>query len=377
MALGTHNIVGRIALVTVFVIALLLALFVTSGWVFYADDRVPSHSARIGTFTIDLPEGSGSGTAFLINECGILTNFHVVFGPWYVTVLRPPSHAFVGTFTLTEVTLADGTHPRARAIPVAWGDYLGADRQWRRPQEDWAYLYIEPCLGTRYGYFDLREADVYEPPVERGFTAIGYSAGRQMTDPHCAARPESESEARSDAEPTGDAKGWLHDCVALAGDSGGPIFHGGDLNVVALTSAYRAGASGHACLSAHPGSENGWLQGWGRDCANIAVPVTAQMREKIWSNGTAVGAQKMLRRLGYDAGPLGEIESPKFQAALRQAQRDLGGLEGALPMHHFWTLQWLRYQTTRLSQPNAGAGRAPDPAVVDPSPAPPKRSRRM
>jgi hypothetical protein len=79
----------------------------------------------------------------------------------------------------------------------------------------------------------------------------------------------------------------------------------------------------------------------------------------------------MLRRLGYDVGPLGEIESPKFQAALRQAQRDLGGLEGALPMHQFWTLQWLRYQTSRLSQQSAGA------AVIDPSPWPPKRARRM
>ena len=80
MALGTSRLLIRIALVA----ALLAALLLTTAWVFYADDRMPSHSARIGTFTIDLPEGSGSGTAFLINECGILTNFHVVFGPWYV-----------------------------------------------------------------------------------------------------------------------------------------------------------------------------------------------------------------------------------------------------------------------------------------------------
>jgi hypothetical protein len=364
MILGASRLLVRMA----FVAALLAALLLTTAWVFYADDRVPSHSARIGTFTIALPEGTGTGTAFLVDECGILTNFHVVFGPWYVTVLRPPSHDFVGTFTLTEVTLADGSHPTARAIPVAWGDYLGPERQWRRPQEDWAYLHIEPCLGGRYGFFELREADLYEPPVERGFTAIGYSAGRQMTDPQCAARPEAESEPRSDAEPTRDAKGWLHDCVALAGDSGGPIFHSGNLTVVALASAYRAGASGRACLSARPGLASDWLQG----CANVAVPVTSHMRERICDAGTAVGVQKALWRLGYDAGPLGAIDSPKLQSAFRQAVRDLGGSEAALPMHQFWTLQWLRYHTAQLSQ-NAAAGPVPDPAMIDPSPTPAKR----
>jgi hypothetical protein len=183
MALGTSKAFGKIRTVA----ALLAVLLLTSSWVFYADDRLPSHSARIGTLSVELPEGSGSGTAFLIDECGILTNFHVVFGPWTVTALRPPSHDFTGTFTLTEVTLPDGSHPTTRAIPVVWGNYLGPDRQWRRPQEDWAYLVLEDCLGHDHGYFHLREADVYEPAIDRGFTAVGYSPGdRWRTRP---ARP--------------------------------------------------------------------------------------------------------------------------------------------------------------------------------------------
>ncbi len=325
MALGTSKILGTVKTVA----AMLAVLLLTSSWVFYADDRVPSHSARIGTLSVALPEGSGTGTAFLIDECGILTNFHVVFGPWHVTALRPPSHDFTSTFTLTEATLPDGTHPSSRAIPVVWGNYLGPDRQWRRPEEDWTYLVLEKCFGLQYGYFDLREADLYEPAIDRGFTANGYSAGRQMADPACAAR----------ADPAAAAKGWLHDCAALAGDSGGPIFRAGTLIVVALASGYRAQSDGRACLSASPG-----FSSWGTGCANVAVPVSSQMRDRIWDAYNAVSAQGLLTKLGYNAGPLGDIESPQLQAAAAQAQRDVG-LPAGTALHHLWTIRFLLNST--------------------------------
>jgi hypothetical protein len=299
--------------------------------VFYADDRLPSHSARIGTLQVTLPEGSGSGTAFLIDECGILTNFHVVFGPWTVTALRPPSHDFTGTFTLTEVTLPDGSHPTTRAIPVAWGDYLGPDRQWRRPEEDWAYLTLERCLGAEYGWFELREPTVYEPAIDKGFSATGYSAGRQMADPLCAAR----------ADPADGAKAWLHDCATLAGDSGGPVFRNGSLNVIAMASAYRAEGSGRRCLSARPEAALDWL-GPSSGCANIAVPVTDAMRERIWDAAAKVGLQDVLSRAGYDTGPLGHIDSPQLQAATEQAGRDLHCQVSDKPMHRFFCIRFPR-----------------------------------
>jgi len=323
MAQGTRTITGKIVRLA----ALLAVLLSTASWVFYADDRLPSHSARVGTLRVALPEGTGTGTAFLVDECGILTNFHVVFGPWMVTALRPPSHDFTGTFTLTEVTLPDGSHPATRAIPVAWGDYLGPERQWRRPEQDWAYLVLEHCFGARYGWFELREPTAYEPPIDRGFSAIGYSAGRQMADPRCAAR----------ADPAPGAQDWLHDCAALAGDSGGPMFRNGSLNVIAIASAYRAKAGGRACGD-DPASD--WL-GDG-SCANVAVPVTAAMRAEVWEAMVRVGLQYLLSNAGYDTGPLGDISSPKLQAAIDGAERDLGWRLSEEPMHHFLTIQFLR-----------------------------------
>ena len=118
-------------LVAAFVLTSLWNL--ASAWVFRADLREASNFAPVGVIEFSLPEGRSRGTAFLVGECGVMTNFHVAFGPWYLTALRPPSNANRGTFTLTQVTLANGEHPSAGAIPVFWGDYTGPDRQFRRP----------------------------------------------------------------------------------------------------------------------------------------------------------------------------------------------------------------------------------------------------
>jgi hypothetical protein len=320
MALGTRTQFGRLTTAA----ALAAVALVTCAWVFYADDRLPSHSARIGTLTVELPEGSGTGTAFLVGECGILTNFHVVFGPWYVTALRPPSHEFVGTFTLTEVTLPGGSHPAARATPVVWGDYLGPDRQLRVPENDWAYLTLDRCLGRTYGYFDLRDADA-PVPVDHGFTAVGYSAGRQMEDPACAAR----------ANPAAGSNGWLHDCALLPGDSGGPIFRGGTLSVVALASGYRAISGERGCIPAAADAADDPVLAWGGNCANVAVPMSTAIRDRIDAADLAVGVQWELSQLGYDVGPLGTIEAPQLAEAVRQVERRLGWPETGKPTWAF------------------------------------------
>ena len=119
-----------------------------SAWVFSPDLRKAANFSSVGVIEFSLPEGRSTGTAFLIGECTVMTNFHVAFGPWYVTALHPPSNAGRGTFTLTQVTLENGEHPSTGAIPVIWGDYMGPDRQFRTPANDWVLLALEKCLGS-------------------------------------------------------------------------------------------------------------------------------------------------------------------------------------------------------------------------------------
>jgi hypothetical protein len=325
----------------------------TSGWIFHVDDREPSDSRMVGTVAFDLPEGRATGTAVLVDPCGILTNFHVVFGPWYVTALRPPSRAHPGTFTLTEVELPDGTHPTARATPVVWGDYSGSDRQWRRVAEDWAYLALDRCLGLEHGYFGLRSLDAGDLDTgEIGLSAIGYSAGRQMRDPVCTASP---------GEPFFRSGGWQHDCALLLGDSGGPIIRRGTLAVVALSGSYAAGLHGLPCRSiVGAGDGDPPIPRDGR-CANLAVPMSPEVIGRIEAAQTATALQRVLNRLGYDAGPLGAIDDPRATAAIGRAERDMGWSVTGQPSDGLRKILALRLSLSAVPDPprtetNASAG---------------------
>jgi len=283
-----------------------------SAWIFHIDDRQPSHSRIVGTLAIDLPEGHGLGTAVLVDPCGILTTFHSVFGPWYVTAIRPPSHEFAATFTLTEVSLPNGTHPAARATPVVWGDYRGPDRQMRSPGNDWVYLVLDRCLGAKYGYFSLRTLEPED--IEAGadnFVAIGYSSGRQMIDPTCAIRTGLGSKH---------AGTWLHDCALQAGDSGGPIVKHGTTTLVALGSGFVTAAGEQSCAV----GDDAVRFGWDDRCANLAVQLSGEIIDHVRAAEIAAGVQRALLQLGYNAGPLGSVDEPKARAAIEQFQRSVG-----------------------------------------------------
>lgn len=290
---------------------LLGGLRVGQAWVFGVDDRVRSQAATVGTLAVRLPEGEARGTAVLVDGCGILTNFHVVFGPWTVTALRPPTHDFPGTFTLATVTQSDGAHPAAVAIPVVWGDYRGPDRQFRRPQEDWAYLALDPCLGRTHGWNWMRALTPDE--AAGGIAAIGYSAGSQMADPACTL-----------VERTAGTGVWLHDCTVLAGDSGGPLLQRGTLTVVALSSGAGGGEGGQPCPSAAWTGRSEALRLWTRGCANRAVPLSWPVIDRIRAAAIAVAVQRQLLARGLDAGPLGAIEDPRLAAAIAAFEQAMG-----------------------------------------------------
>ncbi len=300
-------------LLTGLVAALFLPSFwnLASAWVFHADLRKASNFAPVGVIEFSLPEGKSTGTAFLIGECSIMTNFHVVFGPWYVTALHPPSNKSRGKFTLTQVTLPNGKHPVTRAIPVIWGDYAGPDRQFRRPANDWVVLALDDCLGYRHGYLQPYDAVLNdEMPANGGFVAIGYSTGRQMVDSNCSLRLGTGS---------GISANMLSDCAALPGDSGAPIVIRGTNRVVAMMSGFHAGSS-ISC-----GSFKGIIRElWTSQCTNAAVPIPVALIDGISAASCAILIQNMLLRLGYDAGPYGDIDQPLFANAVKQVELEIG-----------------------------------------------------
>ena len=233
-----------------------------------------------------------------------------MFGPWYVTALRPPSRANVGIFELPDVHLADGGHPMARAVLVAWGDYSGPDRQQRRPGEDWVLLTLDRCLGLQHGHFVLVDPIFSEDAAEPGgLAAIGYSSGRQMIDALCSMVPH----------PRASAPGAVrHDCASLQGDSGGPILLRGTNRVVAIASGYTAGTGLCAVGSGQ------LRQRWSSACTNIAVPLSLAVIDRVKAAVYRAQAQRYLLRLGYDAGEFGDIASPKLAAAIRLVQQRAG-----------------------------------------------------
>ncbi len=300
-------------LLTVLFAAFFLPSFwnLASAWVFHADLREASNSSPVGRIEFSLPEGRSTGTAFLIGECTVMTNFHVVFGPWYLTALRPPSNAGRGTFTLTQVTLPNGEHPSTAAIPVIWGDYTGPDRQFRKPANDWVVLALEDCLGRRHGYLLPYDAALNDDIPDRGgFRAVGYSAGRQMVDSNCSIRVGSGNGAGAT---------MLNDCAALPGDSGAPIVRRGTNRVVAMISGFRSSSS-MSCNS---------IKGivhepWNSQCTNAAVPLPVDLIERLEEVRYAIPVQNMLLRIGYDAGPYGVLDQPLLANAIKQVQLKAG-----------------------------------------------------
>ena len=300
-------------LLTGLVAALILPSFwiLASAWVFSPDLRKAANFSSVGVIEFSLPEGRSTGTAFLIGECTVITNFHVAFGPWYVTALRPPPSAGRGIFTLTQVTLENGEHPSTGAIPVIWGDYMGPERQFKRPANDWVLLALEDCLGYRHGYLLPYDAALNdEIPDRGGFTAVGYSAGRQMVDSNCSIRLGGGSGAGAT---------MLNDCPALPGDSGAPIIMRGTNRVVAMISGFHAGSS-LSCGS----SKDIVHEPWNLQCTNGAIPFSVPLIEQIDRATWDIYAQSLLLRLGYDAGPYGVIDQRLLTRAIKQVQSDMG-----------------------------------------------------
>ncbi len=166
-------------------------------------------------------------------------------------------------------------------------------------------------MGYRHGYLQPYDAALNdELPDRGGFTAVGYSAGRQMVDSNCSIRLGAGSGAGAT---------MLNDCAALPGDSGAPIIRRGTGRVVAMIAGFHSGSS----MSCN--SFNGMVHDpWDSQCTNGAVIFSAALIDRINVASCAVWAQNRLLRLRYDAGPYGVIDHPLLAKALKKLALENG-----------------------------------------------------
>lgn len=147
---------------------------------------------------------NGHATAFLVNECHVLT----------------VRHAFRqgGSITGARAKFAAGAAGEARAWTVTEAQVIEAGRPTTTdgsdPHQDWALLRLKKCLGRRYGTVVV-STEMPQPgqsvqlagyPIDKSF-AIGL-----VLDPDCMVRH------------IGDDGSIRHDCATQPGNSGSPLF---------------------------------------------------------------------------------------------------------------------------------------------------------
>jgi hypothetical protein len=78
----------------------------------------------------------------------------------------------------------------------------------------------------------------------------------------------------------------------------------------------------------------------------MAVPLTRDIIARVEAARIAVGVQRALIALGYDAGPLGAIDEPRAIAAIEQVQRDMGWPVTGKPTHALCGILLLKVPTS-------------------------------
>jgi len=81
-------------------------------------------------------------------------------------------------------------------------------------------------------------------------------------------------------------------------------------------------------------------------CANVAVPLTRDIIARVEAARIAVGVQRALIALGYDAGPLGAIDEPRATTAIKHVQRDMGWPVTGEATDALRKILWLRTPTS-------------------------------
>lgn len=176
--------------------------------VYYKDDQVQKPKlkeyAPIGI--VVSPTTKNRGTAFLVDQCHILTSQHIESVDPQLKSPAPRLYFFYG------VGKYKGFEKPVAGTVVRYGGFDGGQDF----SDDWTLIRLDECVGARIGY--LRISSLSPKAVRlKNLQIASFPEGRDYTqgvwiDPSCNIRG-----ARGRA--------WLHDCAADANSSGAPIFY--------------------------------------------------------------------------------------------------------------------------------------------------------
>jgi len=170
-------------------------------------------------------------TAFLIEECWVLTNAHAVVGKKKSSNLQNLESGYdpknIRVLEAVDLLFAvgwqsDGKWQRgSKAKLVAMGEYWPNQH---KSEEDWALLRLDDCLGKKeaYGFLQVYPAEMKQVKGKLDFVAMaGYPGDRDHTrtlsvDPKCTVYTTTPGEAAE--------KVWSTDCNSKPGSSGSPLY---------------------------------------------------------------------------------------------------------------------------------------------------------
>jgi V8-like Glu-specific endopeptidase len=196
----------------------LAALAATAGTaraaIFSGDDRVAVRpQARSPYAPIGRVIGERmAGTGFLVSKCDVLTVQHAFSE-------SRPAVGQVMTFRATQIH-SGRSPPTSRGTVVASGNFDVAPQagDWSEGRsKDWMLIRLDTCLGKSLGYVELggdRWIDFNGPGAllrSAGYPFDRASPDTLVLDPSCRLRGANFRE-------------WMHDCAALPGNSGSPLF---------------------------------------------------------------------------------------------------------------------------------------------------------
>lgn len=221
-----------------FLVALILHAAGALAAIFDEDDRLLVADAPISPYSpigrVYVSKKTGHATGFLVSNCHVLTAQHVF----------SESRPVLGKRLYFRGVLGGERGPKltSRGIVVASGNFH-IDQLKEKVTEgrgnDWMLIRLDKCLGESLGFVDLdpgasvglvSELVSGKRMRSAGFPNDRLSADDLMLDPSCSIRG-------------GNSRELMHDCAALPGSSGSPIFeevHSGGrtrLRVIAMITA--------------------------------------------------------------------------------------------------------------------------------------------